>query len=232
MIYVSSDWHGIAPAVIAALLSQAKFSDGDTLYVLGDVIDRGEHGVTHLKWLMAHPNTHLLLGNHEDMLLSCDFLFREGYEAADNRLTPSEMTALHTWKYNGAAPTLAALRAEPPAVQADLLAYLRRAPLYEAVQVSGRRYVLTHAGLTDAGDDSSPAASTAHDLLWTRPSLETRYSSRFTTILGHTPTGFYGSSYRGRILKTETWWDIDTGAAGGLAPMLLCLDTLEEFYCL
>ena len=63
-----------------------------------------------------------------------------------------------------------------------------------------------------------------------RPYLTTRYSSEFTTILGHTPTCFYGDQYKGKILKTSTWINVDTGAAVGLTPSLLRLDDLKKFY--
>ena len=58
------------------LLKQADFSDDDFLYIIGDVVDRnGDGGVQMLLWLMEQPNAQLILGNHEAMLLACDFLF-------------------------------------------------------------------------------------------------------------------------------------------------------------
>ena len=36
---------------------------------------------------------------------------------------------------------------------------------------------------------------------------------------------------KNRMFKTNSWWDIDTGAAMEKgSPMLLCLDTLDEYY--
>ena len=48
-------------------------------------------------------------------------------------------------------------------------------------------------------------------------------------ILGHTPVSYLGGE-DGKALHTDTWICIDTGAAMGKSPMLLCLDTMEEFY--
>ena len=49
------------------------------------------------------------------------------------------------------------------------------------------------------------------------------------TVLGHTPTGYrFGTA--GRMFVTDTWIDIDVGAAGGNPPMLLRLDDLKAFY--
>ena len=76
MIYVISDLHGYPVQKLKALLRSAGFGGDDFLYVLGDVIDRnGDGGVGVLRWLAEQPNAQLLLGNHEAMLLSCDFLF-------------------------------------------------------------------------------------------------------------------------------------------------------------
>ena len=48
--------------------------DDDFLYILGDVIDRnGDGGVAMLRWIIARPNVQLLMGNHEAMMLDCDF---------------------------------------------------------------------------------------------------------------------------------------------------------------
>ena len=46
----------------------------------------------------------------------------------------------------------------------------------------------------------------------------------------HTPVAGFGPEYEDKMLKTETWIDIDTGAAYGLHPMLLCLDDEKAFY--
>ena len=67
------------------------------------------------------------------------------------------------------------------------------------------------------------------ELLWHRPSPDERFFPDVTTILGHTPAGYlFGTP--GKMFMTETWIDIDTGAAGGGAPMLLRLEDLKAFY--
>ena len=80
MIYVMSDLHGYPMEKFLEIMKNINFSSEDFLYVLGDVIDRGRDGVKLLKWLMQNSNTQLLLGNHEDMMLKCEFLFEEGFD--------------------------------------------------------------------------------------------------------------------------------------------------------
>lgn len=233
MIYVTSDLHGCRLEDLQRLLRSADFSDEDFLFVLGDVIDRGEHGAQLLLWLTEQPNVQLILGNHEAMLLSCAFLFQEVTDESLEDLDTDKLRLLSQWMKNGAAPTLAGLRkllkSDPELVE-GILDYLRGAPLYETVRAGGKNYLLVHAGLEGYAPGKNLESYAPHDLIWARPTLDTRYSSRFTTVFGHTTTEHYGEAYRDRALKTDTWICIDTGAARGGSPMLLRLGDEREFY--
>ena len=232
MIYVTSDLHGFPLDHLMRLLDQAHFSKQDFLFVLGDVIDRNEDGgIGVLLWMMEQPNVELILGNHEAMLLSCSFLFEEITDQSVAALNDTRMQFLLNWMENGADPTIRALRdlkkRHPDAIS-DLLDYLREAPLYESVSTRGRDYLLVHSGLGHFAPDKRMSAYTADELLWHRPQPDDRYFSHVTTILGHTPTGHYGTP--GKMFQTDTWIDIDTGAGHDGAPMLLRLDDLQAFY--
>ena len=56
---------------------------------LGDIIDRQNDGGV-LIWLSEQPNTQLIFGNHEAMLLSCDFVFNEITEKVSSILTKNK----------------------------------------------------------------------------------------------------------------------------------------------
>ena len=232
MIYVTSDLHGYPLDRFRRLLDQVCFSDDDFLFVLGDVIDRnGDGGVGLLQWMMEQPNVELILGNHEAMLLSCAFLFEEITEESVADLDETRMRLLLNWMENGAKPTiqsLHALKQHRPDALADLLDFLREAPLYESVTAGGRDYLLVHSGLGNFAPGKRMRDYSAHDLLWHRPHRDERYFSDVFTVLGHTPTVHYGCP--GRMYQTDTWADIDTGAGHGGAPMLLRLEDFRAFY--
>ena len=234
MIYVTSDLHGFPLKDFRKLLDQAKFSEDDFLFVLGDVMDRnGDGGVEMLRWMMLQPNVVLLKGNHEAMMLACDFIFEEVTDDLLDRLDEDKIIDLQTWLYNGAEPTvdsLMKLHKKQPETFYNLLAYVHEAPLYETVSLPIGDYLLTHAGLGNFAENKPLSAYNAHDFLWHRPSVNEKYFSNVTTVFGHTPVWYYGRE-DGRMLRTETWIDIDTGASGGGKPMLLRLDDLKEFYC-
>lgn len=233
MIYVTSDLHGCPLNAFQQLLDRAGFTEDDFLFVLGDVIDRGRHGAQLLLWLTEQPNVQLILGNHEALLLACDFLFQEVTEESLDSLTAEQINLLESLFLNGGGPTLAGLRKllkTDPELVYGILDYLRDAPLYESIEVSGKDYVLVHAGLDHFHPDRPLSDYAPDELLWVRPSLSTKYYEDATVIFGHTPTEYYGEEYRGKALHTSSWICIDTGAAGGNMPMLLRLDDLAEFY--
>ena len=70
MTYVMSDLHGCYD-LYAKMLEKISFSDGDILYILGDVIDRGEDGIKILFDMMKRKNVIPLLGNHD---YTCSYL--------------------------------------------------------------------------------------------------------------------------------------------------------------
>jgi len=233
MIYVSSDWHGWSLEDIQRLLDQAGFGEEDFLFVLGDVIDRGENGTELLLWLTQQPNVQLILGNHEAMLLSCSFLFAEVTDKSLENLTVEKMEVFQTWLANGGGTTLPGLRKllkQSPDELEGILDYLQDAPLYETVEAGGRYYVLTHAGIDNFAPEKPLEAYEANDFLWARPSADTAYYRNATVIFGHTPTFFYGDAFRGKPMINDSWICIDAGAAEGIRPMVLRLDDLKFFF--
>lgn len=230
MIYATSDLHGYPLERFKKLLEKANFSDNDFLFVLGDVIDRGEEGVKLLQWLMVQPNAELILGNHESFMLCCDFLIQEITEESQIELTREQVDIYTTWLRNGGSVTVSQLSKLPAEERKYIFEYLREAPIYEEVSAGGRDFVLVHSGLGSFSKDKEMSEYTLFDLVWTRPSLNVNYYDDKTTVFGHTPTAYYGSEYKGKAIVTDTWVNIDTGAAMGLSPMLLRLDDMQEFY--
>lgn len=67
MIYAISDIHGCWDKY-RKLLKKINFGLDDTLYVLGDVIDRGPDGFKIMLDMARRPNVVNLMGNHEATL--------------------------------------------------------------------------------------------------------------------------------------------------------------------
>ncbi|MCD7722947.1 MAG: metallophosphoesterase [Clostridiales bacterium] len=233
MIYVTADLHGLEPENFQKLLKKANFSENDFLLILGDVIDRGEHGIELLQHIMGQANMELLIGNHEAMMLSCSFMLDEITEKSIAELDSGKMQLFTNWLENGGGVTLkklGELNAKSPEAVRDIFDFLNEAAFYEAFSVNEKDFIFTHSGFENFSPDKKLSEYCAHELIWNRPQLTDRYFDDITVIFGHTPTMYYGEEYKGKILKTDTWIDIDVGVGMGQSPVLLRLDDMREFY--
>lgn len=233
MTYVISDLHGYPLKKLKKLLEKAAFSDNDFLYILGDVIDRnGDGGVEMLRWLLEQPNVQLILGNHEAMLLSCEFVFDEITNESVEAMNTEKVELLSNYMFNGGDLTLAYLRElnkTSPETVANILDYLHDTPLYEANTIGENDFLLVHSGVDNFDKNKKLSQYSSDDFLWAWPEIDDEYFDDIITVFGHTPTMSYGEEYTGKIIKTKTWINIDVGAGFGQEPVLLRLDDFKEF---
>ena len=90
MIYVMSDIHGEYDKFIE-MLKKINFSDSDTLYILGDIFDRGPHPIKIILKIMTMPNVICIVGNHELMGMRClPFLMGEITDESIAKLDKNE----------------------------------------------------------------------------------------------------------------------------------------------
>lgn len=68
VIYVILSIHG-QYSMFMELIDKIGLKQTDTLYVLGDILDRGSHPIKVLRKLMKMPNVICMVGNHELMAL-------------------------------------------------------------------------------------------------------------------------------------------------------------------
>lgn len=213
MIYCMSDIHGEEDR-FAAMLEQIEFSEGDTLYIIGDVIDRQPGGVDLLKRIMETPNMVMLLGNHEQMCL-------------DTLGPHNAVGSRELWKQNGGSRTYRELLYLcSPVERRAILRFLETLPDHLDLEVNGRNFHLVHGYPSDKPSDR----------IWDRP--EDKVLQPFpdrTAIVGHTPTCFL----TGRFEEPFAIWhgdgviDIDCGCGNKSEyRRLACLrlDDMREFY--
>lgn len=229
MKYVMSDLHGCY-GKYKEMLSLIEFRREDTLYILGDVIDRGPDGVEILLDMMARPNVIPLLGNHEYMAAVClPWLLEDVTGQSLDALDEEQLAFLQSWIANGGGPTLRALEALDRAGREDLLDYLREMELYVSLKVQGKRFLLMHSAPKPFDPKKKLKDYALKDFLFGRPDPDAVYFPDRLLISGHTPVSFLGGG--NSIFHQKTWLDVDCGCVfrgGRLA--CLCLDTMEEFY--
>ena len=231
-VYVTSDLHGFSIKKFKQLLKVLGFNKSDWLFVLGDVIDRNtDGGVSLLLWMMNQPNVCLIRGNHEQMLLDNRWIFDEVTDNNINSLTGEKLESFNLWMQNGGSPTISGLKKlkeENKPLLFDLLDYIEQTPLYEALDVDGKSFVLCHSGFANFDRNKKLSEYLPVQILWNRPMPEDKYFENALTIIGHTPTALFGS--RGKAFHADSWIDIDVGVSSDNPPMFLRLDDMQEFY--
>lgn len=213
MIYCMSDIHGEMDR-FKTMLDLIHFSGGDTLFILGDVIDRYPGGVEILKIIMNMPNINMLLGNHEQMCL--------------DTLGPNSVYgSRRLWQENGGSNTYRELLYVCPKVERNrILHFLSRLPDYWELKVGDKAYHLVHASPSDDPEDR----------IWKRPKPnDPPYFENRTVIVGHTPTCYMSGDHENpfTIWHGNGLIDIDCGCGNKTElRRLACLrlDDLKEFY--
>ena len=233
-IYVTSDIHGCFERFLN-LVNSLNLKNDDILYVLGDVLDRGEHPIKTLLFIKNHPNIELIKGNHEEMLLD--------YVKDKQRGKYYEEVTKDLWTKSGGASTIAEFEKMPQSEQNEIVEYLKNLPLYIIV----KNYILVHAGVNTSYEYSNIEellkSQTEDDLLWIRKSfIYNKALDNHIVIFGHTRTI---SMYRENNIQLESckiWIDpvygdkigIDCYAYSGYANggRLACLNlkNLEAKY--
>ncbi|MBO4346772.1 MAG: fructose-bisphosphatase class III [Lachnospiraceae bacterium] len=139
--YVISDIHGQYDTFMR-MLKQIKFCEEDTLYILGDAIDRGPDGIKILKAIMKMKNVKMFLGNHEllmmEALRNVDECEHEGREDTDE---------LDLWldECNGGRQTFEDFKKCSAKKKAEILIYLDNSIVAKKVKIGRKTYYLCHA---------------------------------------------------------------------------------------
>lgn len=232
MTYLMSDIHGEYQKYLK-MLEKIDFSDDDTLYILGDMIDRGPQSAELLIDVFSRDNVSVIMGNHElmaipmlEMLLS-DISEKE-FQSGNNY---TAIFSLLNWKMNGGSSTCNSFSKISPSERLRLLSEIKKLPLYKTVEFNGDKFILVHSGISNFDENKPLECYTAEELVFSRPDFNKRYYSENHTyvVYGHTPTDtVIGEN---KIFKGSGNICIDCGATfenGKLA--CLALETMEEFY--
>lgn len=215
--YVMSDLHGMYDKFIS-MLEQINFNSNDHLYILGDVLDRGDKSLEIIDYIRNHKNITLLKGNHE-------LMFQESWRDTNNR---------YLWFYNGGDDTFYKLKNKKFEYEESFYKYIKNLPYLEIID----NFILVHAGLYLPNNYENLSIEQIIELqeedicVWDKTILNTnKHIKGYTIIIGHTPTQNIKDYEKAEIYKQEGIIDIDCGACfdnGKLA--CLRLDDMKEFY--
>lgn len=231
MIYCISDIHGNYEGY-KKLLEKVNFKDEDILYVLGDVIDRGNQSIKILQDLMMRPNAVPIIGNHEYMGTQClKFLMQEISEDSINSLSEDIIQGFLEWQNVGGQATMDEFHMLSIEEKQAVIDYLEEFSLYEEVTVNGKKFVLVHAGLCNFAVDRPLEDYKLHELIFKAPEYFRVYYPDKYLVTGHLPTSaIIENEHAYFIFKGNNHIAIDCGSGCGGQLGMICLDNGEEFY--
>lgn len=232
--YVMSDLHGCYNAY-KEMLEKIEFKDSDTLYILGDILDRGPNPIKIMLDVMKRPNVKVLVGNHCIMACECiSFLLQEVTKENIDKIKKNPMLfeKLDNWLYNGAKSTINEFCKCDVEIRKEIMDFIMDFDVYEEIEVNGKKFILVHAGLGNFHPDKELEEYELDELVWERPDYEKKYFDDKYVISGHTPTVFIKNHKRpGYIYQGNNHIAMDCGCCfqGGRLGCLR-LDDMKEFY--
>lgn len=215
--YVMSDIHGMG-SLLEEMLEKIRFSGQDTLYILGDMIDRGMEPAKVLDLVSSTENIIALKGNHEDEFVNwyedeMRRTFQKYYYNTYEILMDSEAT-----------------REKLP----GYVRFMKKLPMYKKLKTEKEFFLMAHAST----EELLQVWKRKERILWDSSMVDRqRGIPGYVSIVGHVPTFII----RGYPKEPASIWHcpdgrlivVDCGAAfpdlGGRLGCL-CLETGEEFY--
>lgn len=225
MIYVMSDIHGCYDKYVR-MIDKISFSKEDILYILGDVVDRGENGIKVLLDISKKENVILLRGNHDEqarMLLSNIHLL-------EDENCPKELVEMFgLWLSDGGETTLKEFLELSEEERTIVLEILNNSLIYKEITVNGSDFLLAHT-VPEVDIICDYEDWDMQEYLWGEQDYEDIYFDDKYIVTGHTPTGYIDVNSKGKIWQGNNNIAIDCGAVFGNALGCMCLDSFEEFY--
>ncbi|WP_418746108.1 metallophosphoesterase [Frisingicoccus sp.] len=231
MYYVMSDIHGCYREYRKAL-KMIHFGEEDTLYVLGDVVDRGPEPIRVLQDMMLRRNVFPIIGNHEYMALMVLKKFAAEITEAntENYLSADDITSYMNWSLNGGQTTVEEFRKLSSDERQDIMDYLEEFTLYEEVQTGGKNYVLVHGSFEPFVPGKPLDAYDLSEVIFKSPDYNKVYFGDCYLVTGHRPTLWLEGAQRGRIFEKNHHIAVDCGCVFGGRLGVYCLDNGKTWY--
>ena len=217
----------------------------DTVYCLGDCVDRGDVGLEILNEVMETPNIILLRGNHEDFI---DSIGSEVMRCEPDEDVYWAVPNMYLWRMNGAENTIKAFNKLSRGRKNWLINKIRKLPTHaEYINPNGDIIYLCHAGRqpgTEEIKDMREGDIPMNNYIWDRHHLRQLHwngKDNEYCVHGHTPVEYfyyYGNpEFDPPASRFEMYKycdghkiDIDLGAFDTHHACLLNLDTFEPIY--
>ena len=256
--YVVADVHGCYREFMQ-LLHRVKFDEKkDTIYIIGDIIDRGPGSEEMFEWVYKRygKNVHMCKGNHEDMF--CEFVrFRNSCELFNkiqkkNKNTlidiswvltsdlsgkiKEELLFYYNFKESGKEfsydkyGTIAQLEenGRNKKYLNKMMNFFNELPYYFELEMNGKKIYLVHAFISEPVEECSK-----EDMIWSRAYPDGKPGIPGKIIFfGHTPTTTRHYDGKGGVIVDKqdgaTTVNIDCGCCWRMENSKLALIRLDD----
>lgn len=228
MRYIISDIHGCKKQYLE-LLEKISFSEQDHLYILGDSVDRGNDSIEVLQYIIGQKNITYILGNHDYTL----YLFiKELGLNLDNFKNDGIKWAFKFWQHDGGFPTKEGFLSLSEYERKEIYDFLESALIYEEIVYEGKRYILSHAGITNFQENKLLSEYSSLDYINGRMDYDKRHFQDKNTyiISGHTPTFHIRKDKKPFVFQENGHIVIDCGCVYGGNLAAFCIETEEITY--
>ena len=242
MTYVLSDVHGNKEN-FDSIMGKINLQPEDTLYILGDMVDRYPYGIQLIQQVMEMPNVHMLLGNHEWMMMRALDIVYTGFPEAEAITEPaceSIIERFSLWYRNQGKVTYDAWSRLSAEEKEKVSVYLSGLPLSYEVNVNGRRFKLVHAAPVELYRKYPTEFDNVIEFaVWDRGLPGYWQDPDSTVIFGHTPTSYLQDRFPLEIWEDKNMIGIDCGSGSravisglptGGRLSCLRLDDMKVFY--
>ena len=199
MKYVVSDVHGKLDR-LKRLIKEINLAEDDILYIIGDLVDRGENPIETIEFVMNHPNIEVIMGNHDEMML---YSTRYKDEIVQER-----------WTRNGCQPTIEGFQKRTEEEQNIILDYIESLPYFKIID---DKYLLVHAGFDPIRLNENLEKMSFEDalmeqkdrLVWVRDEfIKEKALDNLMTIFGHSTRKHIDKTHGiESSLPYEIWFD-------------------------
>ncbi len=232
MIYVLSDIHGNTER-FNSIMELINLQPEETLYILGDVVDRYPDGIKLLRKIIKMDNVKMLLGNHEYMMLNALDPISERDEWEQER-------TLRLWYRNGGFVTHNYLKHIRKEIRREVFDFLRKLPVNIKIEVGDQKFLLVHGSPLENYSWIFREYETKEKFaVWERWQPFDPVPEGYTLVFGHTPTIHFQDNDPLEILFCKNAIGIDCGSGfpksqfeGETIGRLACLrlDDMKVFY--
>lgn len=199
MIYVTSDIHGRLDR-LKKLIQKIDLKEDDKLYIIGDLVDRGDQPIETIEYVMNHPQIEVIMGNHDEMML--------------HSLRYKDEVVIERWGRNGCEPTIEGFFKRTSEEQEKILDYIENLPYYKIID---NKYLLVHGGFEPERLSENMKTMSLEDalneqkdrLVWVRDDfLKNKALDNLITIFGHSTRRYINKSFElEERLPYEIWFD-------------------------